>query len=159
MWRSGNISKCNNAEQRIVRASHDRLLFIDAIRGICALQVLFQHVVRAFFPAMAFDIKAHTLGAWIHASPLFILYDGASAVFMFFVVSGVVLTVSFQRHVSHAPALLLGRGVRLLVPAVAACALAYFAHALWGQAHIEAGTLTGSVWLSDQWDMPSGWAF
>lgn len=107
--------------------------YLDGLRGVAAIQVLFGHCVAAFFPAQ--------VGA------LGFLVDGDFAVLLFFVMSGFVLTFSFE----HAPYAVaenaLGRVIRLGIPLAAACAIAYVALSLLPHWYLHAGDLADSVWL------------
>jgi peptidoglycan/LPS O-acetylase OafA/YrhL len=60
----------------------------------------------------------------IHLSPLYFLYDGCSAVYIFFALSGYVLTRSFERQLARPSAQILARIVRLGLPAIAATLVA-----------------------------------
>ncbi|GLH80110.1 hypothetical protein SSBR45G_50190 [Bradyrhizobium sp. SSBR45G] len=93
------------------------------------------------------------IAATIHASPLSFLYDGYSAVYVFFCLSGYVLTRSFERK-GCSPALqILARAVRLGLPALAATVFAAALMLMFGRANAEAGRILGSAWLSGQWDV------
>jgi peptidoglycan/LPS O-acetylase OafA/YrhL len=98
-----------------------RIVFLESIRGLAAIQVLMLH----FFSA---DLLASTpsspLAAAIHLSPLYFLYDGYSAVYIFFCLSGYVLTRSFERQLDRPMVQILARVVRLGLPAFAATVVA-----------------------------------
>src|SRR3984957_3739809 len=90
-----------------------KVQYLEGLRGIAAMQVVLLHFVSGFMP----DTAQH---AW---PPLRVLFDGHTAVYVFFLISGAVLTPSFAR-----PGAFLGklgkRGVRLSIPVAAAAAIA-----------------------------------
>jgi peptidoglycan/LPS O-acetylase OafA/YrhL len=114
-----------------------KVQYLEGLRGIAAMQVVLLHFVSGFMP----DTAQH---AW---PPLRVLFDGHTAVYVFFLISGAVLTPSFAR-----PGGFLGklgkRVVRLGVPVAAAAAIATVLLALLPDAHLRAATLTGSAWLA-----------
>ena len=67
----------------------DKVQYLEGLRGIAAMQVVLLHFVSGFMP----DTAQH---AW---PPLHVLYDGHTAVYVFFLISGTVLTPSL-----HGPA-------------------------------------------------------
>mgnify|MGYP006276608717 CR=1 FL=1 len=79
--------------------------YLDIIRGLACLQVLLLHIAEAFFPALATEkITDFTIGGLVHGSPLYLIYDGYTGVFIFFLLSGYVLTPSFNKDVPpHKP--------------------------------------------------------
>src|SRR3984957_19391427 len=111
--------------------------YLDGLRGIAAMQAVFLH----FFPGFLPDAAQH---AWL---PLRVLFDGHTAVYVFFLISGAVLTPSFAR-----PGAFLGklgkRVVRLGLPVAAAAVIATVLLAAWPDAHLRAAALTGSAWLA-----------
>src|SRR3954462_3663733 len=77
-----------------------RLHYLDALRGVAAVQVVLLHFFTAFAPGLAMSgLDAGTLAGYVRASPLFYLYDGYSAVYIFFALSGYVLTGAFAARV------------------------------------------------------------
>ncbi|MBB4198165.1 hypothetical protein CCR94_10990 [Rhodoblastus sphagnicola] len=135
-----------------------RLAHLESIRGLAALQVLLLHVFSAFFPALVFLGSEPVWARILHGSPLFLLCDGYSAVYIFFVLSGVVLTFAFQRQLAHPAAALLSRVVRLFIPAFCACLLAAPFRLVFGDLHARAGLITGSNWLVHAFSPPPGLA-
>src|ERR1700736_1075178 len=95
-----------------------RIGYLESIRGLAALQVLLLHFFAAFAPDLVFSLPATApVAGSIHLSPLYFLYDGYSAVYIFFALSGYVLTRSFERHLAQPSSQVLARIVRLALPA------------------------------------------
>ena len=61
--------------------------YLEGLRGIAAMQVVLLHFVTGFLPNTA----QHS---W---PPLRVLFDGHTAVYVFFLISGAVLAPSFAR--------------------------------------------------------------
>ena len=114
-----------------------KVQYLEGLRGIAAMQVVLLHFVSGFLPERA----QH---AW---PPLRVLFDGHTAVYVFFLISGAVLTPSFARPGPFA-AKLVKRVVRLGIPVAAAAVIATLLLAAWPDAHLRAAALTGSAWLA-----------
>lgn len=129
-----------------------RIAYLESIRGLAALQVLLLHFFAAFAPDLvnALPAGAAIAGA-IHLSPLYFLYDGYSAVYIFFALSGYVLTRSFERNLVNPPSQILGRVIRLGLPAIAAVLVAASVMLVFGKPNVAAGELSGSTWFASQW--------
>jgi len=137
-----------------------RLAYLESIRGIAALQVLLLHILSAFFPMMVFWSRENNIQTIIHYSPLFVVYNGYASVYIFFVLSGLVLTLAFSRDIELPLRLIAARYLRLAIPAFAACLLALMVTTLVGTPNVEAGKITGSdMWLQILWQMPHGALF
>jgi peptidoglycan/LPS O-acetylase OafA/YrhL len=132
-----------------------RIQSLESMRALAAIQVILLHLFTAFVPPLVNGVPGDA-GAFIRNSPLFYLYDGYSAVYVFFVLSGYVLTRPFARDADHPLAVIGARWVRLAVPVVAACAFAAAVMAIWPDAHVDVGHMTGSGWLADLWMPPGG---
>jgi peptidoglycan/LPS O-acetylase OafA/YrhL len=129
-----------------------RIAYLESIRGLAALQVILLHFFAAFAPNLVFALPAAAaIAGYIHLSPLYFLYDGYSAVYIFFSLSGYVLTRSFERHLARPSSQVLARIVRLGLPAMAATLVAAAAMLIYGKANVPAGELTGSAWFASQW--------
>jgi peptidoglycan/LPS O-acetylase OafA/YrhL len=128
-----------------------RINYLESIRGLAALQVLLLHFLAAFAPALVFAVPAGAaIAGYIHLSPLYFLYDGYSAVYIFFALSGYVLTRSFERHPAPPSAQILARIIRLGLPAIAATLVAAAVMSVFGKPNIPAGDLSGSAWFASQ---------
>ena len=114
-----------------------KVQYLEGLRGIAAMQVVLLHFVSGFMP----DAAQH---AW---PPLRVLFDGHTAVYVFFLISGAVLTPSFARPGPFV-AKLVKRVVRLGIPVAAAAVIATLLLAAWPDAHLRAAALTGSAWLA-----------
>ena len=110
-----------------------RLTSLDGLRGLAALIVVFHHLSLTFAPiADVFFVSAYPPSGspawWITLSPLQLLVAGPEAVLVFFVLSGVVLTLPVLRRARTFDwaAYFPQRIVRLYLPAAASILLAAF---------------------------------
>jgi peptidoglycan/LPS O-acetylase OafA/YrhL len=116
-----------------------RLTSLDGLRGVAAVIVLAHHALltvpllaRAYYPAMT-QVPEGSAAWWLSFTPLHLAWAGTEAVFLFFVLSGLVVTLPalrspgfdwiafYPRRVIRiygpvAVALLLGVALMLLVP-------------------------------------------
>ncbi len=112
-----------------------RIDYLDGVRGLAAMQVVLGHYAHAFAPD------------WVH--PLGLFADGDSAVLMFFLMSGLVLTPSFERAPN---ALVTGAARRIVRLGLPLAAAVLFAFALqtslpgWNAAVLQK---TGFTWPHD----------
>lgn len=103
----------------------------ESIRGIACLVVVISHLTLIFFPLLHnFEnvVPNPGLSGLIYNSPFTFLFSGTSAVFIFFVLSGYVLSYAIlgknnvnQKLVSMS----IKRYPRLGIPALASCILVY----------------------------------
>jgi peptidoglycan/LPS O-acetylase OafA/YrhL len=124
-----------------------RVGWLDGLRGIAAMQVVLLHYACVFLPAIGFHEPGLAHFSWESAfirTPLGFLFDGASAVFLFFIMSGVALThafntrpFAFRREVSR-------RLIRLGLPMATAILFGAALLSLMPDAHLIAGERTGS---------------
>jgi peptidoglycan/LPS O-acetylase OafA/YrhL len=132
---------------------------LDSVRGLAALSVLFEHYVISFeLPTRdPFWSKA-----WDY-SPLHIVWDGAAAVSLFFVLSGLVLSLKHFR-ITQQPDLsqfdLLGyfisRCFRLGPPYLATLALSALGYMLTTGQQPLLPLQRHSAWLDELWGHPVG---
>jgi peptidoglycan/LPS O-acetylase OafA/YrhL len=130
-----------------------RIAYLESIRGLAALQVLLLHFLAAFAPDLVYALPAGAaIAGAIHLSPMYFLYDGYSAVYVFFALSGYVLTRSFERNQASPLSQILARIVRLGWPALSAVLVAAIVMLLFGKSNVAAGELSGSAWFGSQWN-------
>ena len=88
-----------------------RIAYLESIRGLAALQVLLLHFLAAFAPDLVFSLPAGAaVAGYIH--------------YIFFALSGYVLTRSFERHLAQPSSQILARVIRLGLPAITATLVA-----------------------------------
>ena len=122
-----------------------RLRVLDAVRGLAAFAVLLHHNLLSA-PAPLKDALAHQLGR----TPLAVIATGRPAVILFFVLSGVVLTLSLGGpHISFG-GYVLKRSARIYLPFAASILFAAGLCAALG----NTVTHSGSGWLDQVWALP-----
>lgn len=119
----------------------------ESIRGLACLAVVFSHLSLSFFPYLHhFDVNETTDSALqfsIHHSPFAFWYSGTAAVFLFFVLSGFVLSYAILRKPEQAKtkikSMLIKRYPRLAIPALGSCLVAWAAFQLFqiDSAHVN----------------------
>ena len=136
----------------VSKANERRIAYLDTLRGLASVQVLLSHSMLAFFLGIAFaSPSSGTLVGYLAASPLFFLFDGASAVCIFFVLSGYVLTPVFTHSQATNAAIIGSRFLRLGIPAIAGCVFSAILFQVFGGYNQAAGVIASSSWLSDGW--------
>ncbi len=133
-----------------------KLAPVEAIRGLACLQVVCSHFALVFWPWLhAFwgvaDPDDHPVQRFVHDSPFAFLYSGSAAVFIFFVLSGFILSyVAVGRSGRDIAGLVLKRYPRLALPCIAACV---FAWAVIEWMDVDYSDL--SVWIQGYGDFPA----
>ena len=92
-WEAKSSTK---GESRLIKADDSgikHIAFLDSVRGLAAMAVLSEHFVIAFGLPCTGELCAQLLDN----SPLHIWWDGSAAVSMFFVLSGLVLSLRHFR--------------------------------------------------------------
>ena len=131
-----------------------RLQFLESIRGLAALSVVFYHLLLAFWPFM-FEPKSPLWAVrgsflrWLANSPMTSLVSGPFAVTIFFVLSGFVLSYSFFRRgrIESIQSAAVRRYLRLALPVLLAVLGSFVLckHRMYHNG--PASALTGSHWL------------
>ena len=127
-----------------------RIHQLDALRGLAALTVVIHHCLYVF-PLLFNDTLAYP-SSWLlnlfKYSPLHLFWAGSQAVFLFFLLSGFVLSLPFYTAQTPAyPAFLLRRICRLYLPYAAALAIAVICDRYFSRHGID--TLSG--WFNSVW--------
>ncbi len=106
----------------------------EGIRGIACFMVVFSHLSLSFFPYLhSFDqyhLTAYPLELAIHHSPFAFFYSGTAAVYIFFVLSGYVLSYAIMNSRNPLQKILsmtIKRFPRLMLPALGSCLLLWLA--------------------------------
>jgi peptidoglycan/LPS O-acetylase OafA/YrhL len=109
-----------------VIGSRGKLKHLEGLRGYAALAVVFSHCALSFFPSL--HLGPPFTEYWqlvVFNSPLAFFYSGIAAVFVFFTLSGFVLSIGFFQTLdpNRIRELFLKRYPRLMIPVVASCVL------------------------------------
>ncbi|WP_431279722.1 acyltransferase family protein [Leifsonia poae] len=140
--------------------SGGRLAALDGVRGLAALIVLAHHSLytNPLFPGTpgAGNVQVGTPMWWISYTPLKLATAGWESVIIFFVLSGLVVTLPVVRRagfdwIAYFPR----RVVRLMVPVVASVILA----AVFVMAIPQISTQAKGTWLSDSSTPNFGWEY
>ena len=106
----------------------------EGIRGIACFMVVLSHLSLSFFPYLhLFDhsrLAPYPLELSIHHSPFAFFYSGTAAVYIFFVLSGYVLSyaiMSGKDPVQKIKSMTIKRYPRLMLPALGSCILLWLA--------------------------------
>ncbi|WP_019915138.1 acyltransferase family protein [Paenibacillus sp. HW567] len=78
--------------------SDSKLLYLNGLRGVAALVVVFSHYTLSFFPALHTGNTSDVYNSFelfVSGSPLNVFYNGSFAVFIFFILSGFVLSYKY----------------------------------------------------------------
>lgn len=108
-----------------------KIQYLDSLRGLACILVVLSHLTLVYFPYL------HNFGDGVipdefpvqHALynlPFSFFYSGSAAVYIFFVLSGIVLTKSVRYYnATHICGLVASRYPRLMIPALASCILQF----------------------------------
>ena len=105
----------------------------ESIRGLACMAVVFSHLIFTFYPLLhsanpANIHKMSTLESLVYNSPFGFLYSGSAAVFIFFVLSGYVLSYAIlsKKNINQKIlSMTVKRYPRLAIPALTSCIIAY----------------------------------
>lgn len=139
----------------------NKILFLDGLRGLAALNVVLSHFICGFYPALWTSniMETHTvqqLEIVISRSPLNIFYNGNLAVCIFFVISAYVLSCKFfaikdSQIITKSAC---RRYVRLVIPILFSTILIWCAMKIGIFYNQQAAPITASSW----W-LPVFWTF
>lgn len=140
--------------------TNTHISYLDTIRGLAALAVISEHFVIAY----GLPCQSEACNYWLDFSPLHIWWDGAAAVSMFFVLSGLVLSIKYFRD-GHRPDLsrfhlaqfLIGRMFRIWMPYLLVLLISAALFVQHFQRAFPASILPASDWITGMWhDYPLG---
>jgi peptidoglycan/LPS O-acetylase OafA/YrhL len=128
-----------------------RIHGLDGLRGIAALVVLVHHtlLLTEQFIRPYRDPQPDTIGDiywWLTYTPLHIFWDGSTAVFVFFVLSGFVLALPTRTRSMHWLSYYPARLIRLYLPVWVAVGIAF----IWSLSIPQLSD--GSSWLAGHQD-------
>lgn len=134
--------------------SKTHISYLDSIRGLAALSVINEHFV------IAYGLPCQNLlcQAWLDAPPLNVWWNGTAAVSMFFVLSGLVLSLKYFRDSSipnlqnlDLPAFLIARIFRIWLPYCVVLAISALLYLLSVNHPPLATQLSAMEWITQMW--------
>jgi peptidoglycan/LPS O-acetylase OafA/YrhL len=134
-----------------------RVTSLDGLRGIAAFIVIVSHIAAGFFPALYFGAEGRLDVPFLDAmanSPLFVLYSGTFAVYVFFVLSGFVIAASTARTTCRLSLLVFTRYLRLTIPILASVCGAFVLANIFPGAPQRAAQIVGHWWLGFMYQPP-----
>lgn len=130
------------------------IAYLDTIRGLAALTVVSEHFIIAYDLPVTDPIWKHRLDY----SPLHFWWDGIAAVSMFFVLSGLVLSLKYFRSGPelsftqfHLPGFIVNRLCRIWLPY---CAILLISALLYSESIKSPALptlLTADTWITQMW--------
>jgi peptidoglycan/LPS O-acetylase OafA/YrhL len=129
---------------------------MDGVRGIASLAVCLWHNFLAFFPGAVnsnIAMKAPIIEKYIYRSPLDILFAGDFAVYIFFMLSGFVISIKFfgSFDIEVLKKAFFKRYIRLMPPALVTVLAAYLLLINGLMFNRQAAALASSWWLELNW--------
>lgn len=123
---------------------HNRIEYLDSLRGLASLSVVLSH----FFLGYGIDSKSKL----INFSPLHFFYDGFAAVTFFFVLSGYVLTLSLSKNETlELNSFFLKRIFRIIPSYIFVLFFSLFLYFFFNVTHAIPDS---NVWLNTFWGLP-----
>ncbi|WP_347920224.1 acyltransferase [Paracoccus marcusii] len=101
----------------------DRIVAFDGLRGVAAAIVVLFHYLCMLHPTFAPGMSETV--HWLVDTPIHILWNGLFSVAVFFVLSGFVMAAAADRRHGYLVASSVARYLRLAVPAMVSCMLAW----------------------------------
>lgn len=105
---------------------------VDGVRGVACLMVLLSHLSLIFFPYVytgRISEQHSQVEYYIYHSPFAFFYSGTAAVFIFFVLSGYILSFACCRNgdiLNNCLKMTMSRYPRLMLPTLGSVLLCYF---------------------------------
>ncbi len=129
------------------------IAYLDSIRGLAALAVISEHYIIGY----GLPCKGLLCEQVLDYSPLHFWWDGGAAVSMFFVLSGLVLSIKYFRHGGpqlhdfSLPAYAIARLFRIWTPYCVVLLLSACLYQLTSSQPFLHTVLSPSAWLSTMW--------
>ncbi len=142
--------------------SQTHLAYLDSLRGLAALAVIGSHYVRAY----DLPCRSDYCDRLLTYSPLHIWWDGGAAFSLFFVLSGLVLSLKHFRHATSPDlsryrlrAYILGRVFRIWPAYLLVLTISYWLYQRyqWVAASMPATIPRQNEWLHTLWGQPANW--
>ncbi|WP_298065584.1 acyltransferase [uncultured Acinetobacter sp.] len=124
----------------------------ESIRGLACFAVIISHLILTFFPGLHYlnpedeHLPNYEFFTTVFNSPFTFFYAGSAAVYIFFVLSGFVLSYAILKSGKDInrkiASMTIKRYPRLAVPALVSCLL------VWAAFHLNIDTSSATHWIS-----------
>lgn len=124
----------------------------ESIRGLACFAVIISHLILTFFPGLHYlkpedeHLPNYEFFTTVFNSPFTFFYAGSAAVYIFFVLSGFVLSYAILKNGSNInkkiASMTIKRYPRLAIPALISCLL------IWCAFYLDVNTSTTTHWIS-----------
>jgi len=131
----------------------------ESIRGLACFAVIISHLILTFFPGLHYlkpedeHLPNYEFFTTVFNSPFTFFYAGSAAVYIFFVLSGFVLSYAILKNGSNInkkiASMTIKRYPRLAIPALISCLL------IWCAFYLDVNTSTATHWISRMGDLDS----
>jgi peptidoglycan/LPS O-acetylase OafA/YrhL len=140
----------------------EKIKYLDGLRGLAALVVVFHHYFFGFYPAfMGFDIKYQHFSneKILSGTPLNLLFAGNFAVCIFFVLSGYVLSCKYHQKKENdiITQSAIRRYFRLAIPIVGSILIYYLFIKYNLMFNLKMNSTANSPWLNVFFDFGHNW--
>jgi peptidoglycan/LPS O-acetylase OafA/YrhL len=146
------MNALSNKDYKLIEAKYNdsKILYLDGLRGIASIIVVFSHLVNGFYPHMAIDLDGDRAITIVD-----LLWSGNFSVCIFFVLSGFVLTNRFFKSLNPANfyLLVIKRYFRLVIPVFITVLIAYLLYKMSFNYNSEASIITESPWLDSIYNL------
>lgn len=139
----------------------DKLLYLEGLRGLSALIVVFKHLQLTLAPEALIDFKLAldtSFGSWILTHLLLgliqVLFNAELAVYIFWFLSSYVISIKLftLNDPSYVTATFSKRYFRLVIPVVCSMIIAYLLMDIGAMHNSQLADLTGNKWLASYYD-------
>jgi peptidoglycan/LPS O-acetylase OafA/YrhL len=138
-----------------------KIFYLEGVRGLAAFMVCIHHFLLAFYPALftgnVFQSHLNSNEIKFYSSPLIFLINGRLFVYVFFILSGYVLSKkTFLRNdIEYLNSAFVRRFPRLYIPVFVTLIIAFLCLRLNLNHNIEVSEVTKSPWLASLKGDPS----
>ncbi len=137
-----------------MNTSTERIKYIDGLRGLASLMVIFSHLVLGFYPILH-SLNLNVLNEknfiikTIATTPINLIYSGFVAVYLFFLITGYLIGYNYFRikNNNQITSSAFRRYFRLTIPTFFSCLIAYLLLKTNLFFNVDAAILTNSHWL------------
>lgn len=133
--------------------NHERLEWLDGLKGIACLLIFTHHFCLAFYPAIHYGNGAISnlfgIDTYLSDSPLSVLLNGNFLVAIFCIISGVVISIQVigMMDKTKISEVIVKRYFRLMIPLLPIGILVYFMLRFGFFSNFDASSYTNSPWM------------